>query len=214
VMLDVTSAILKRRYDDWKAHYPRREGEWWATDLIRCSEKREIEVRYPELVLRSVAHMPFIIGDMIHNYLYTLIETRCVLEEVECRTEPEYERTIDLGDHTVKLRFRPDVVLTKDGHKSVLEIKYVRSLKGIPHDHHLEQVSLYEYLLGCKEGAILYVSPEGMCQVENAPPIDEKWVVDRIVDYIAPRYEWECAYCLYRDFCQIWNYKRVEAKRK
>jgi len=213
-MLDVASVILTRRYDDWRAHYPRREDEWWATDLTRCSEKREIEIRYPELTMRAIGHMPFVIGEMVHRSIYALVEARCIIEEVECLTEPEYEKLIDIGGPVVKLRYRPDIVLTKDGRRSVLEVKYVRSLKGIPHDHHLEQLSLYEYLLGCRDGALLYVSPEGMCQVEDTSPVDEKWVVDRIVDYLAPRYDWECAYCLYRDFCQIWNYKRVEAKKK
>jgi len=214
VMLDVLSIILARRYSDWRAHYPRREGEWWATDLVRCSEKREIEVRYPELAMRAVGHAPFIVGEMIHKAVYGMVEARCIIERVKCEIEPEYETEIDTGDRVVKLRYRPDIVLTKDDRKSVLEVKYVRSLRGIPHEHHMEQVSLYEYLIPAGEGAILYLSPEGICQVENTSPVDEKWILDRIADYIAPRYDWECKYCFYRDFCQIWNYKRAEARRE
>jgi len=172
----------------------------YVTDLVSCSMKRIMRIRYPLLSFRF--EPPMVLGDLVHAGLEKL------LEEHGWRAEVQIERKISIDDEEYLLKGRADLVRysgkTEDKVEEVIEIKTGRDLpSNAPHEHHVLQLKIYLYLLGAQRGYLVYITPERLVEFQVDPePIDlETLVRETVYNEKTPRYEWECRYCPYRRIC-------------
>ena len=178
----------------------------FITDLVSCSHKRLLRLRYPLLAFRF--EPPLVMGDLVHTGLELLASQR--------GWEPEVEVTksyvIDGEEYLVK--GRADLVLRgEDGSVEVVaEIKTAREppREGKPHEHHLLQVKIYAELLGAKEALLVYITPDALLEykVEVGGVSIEDLLLETVADARAPRWEWECRYCPYRRICEYARARR------
>ncbi len=172
----------------------------YVTDLVSCSMKRIMRIRYPLLSFRF--EPPMILGDLVHAGLEKL------LGEHGWRPEVQIEKKVIINGEEYLLKGRADLVRYAPGSPShaeeVIEIKTGRDLPlNEPHEHHVLQLKIYLYLLAAKRGYLVYITPERLVEFEIEPePIDlETLVRETVYNEKAPRYEWECRYCPYRRIC-------------
>ena len=92
------------------------------------------------------------------------------------------------------------VDLLKDG--EIIEIKTSRAGFKIPYEHHIEQLQIYMNLLKANEGRLLYITPDRIVEFKFVRrKIDMKQVLNDYFKSDGPRYEWECKYCPFSQFC-------------
>lgn len=199
VILELIYAYRRR---EWEKHFKRKENEWWVTDLVRCSLKRDFELKFPDLTLQEILSPPFIVGDMIHKGL------ECVLSEVlgEARmkvyVEKEHAVKIDVeGYGKVSIKGRIDLMVDTGSEKIGIEIKSVRSDISIPHEHHVDQVRAYNWLFNLNRTILVYVSYDRVCEFEVKDRMSVDEVKRRILERKIPRYDWECNYCIFNRIC-------------
>ncbi len=172
----------------------------YVTDLVSCSMKRIMRIRYPLLSFRF--EPPMILGDLVHAGLEKL------LEEHGWRAEVQIEKRISVDGEEYLLKGRADLVRyakeSQNRAEEVIEIKTGRDLpSNTPHEHHVLQLKIYLYLLGAQRGYLVYITPERLVEFPVDPePIDlEMLVRETVYNEKTPRYEWECKYCPYRRIC-------------
>ena len=196
-MIDLVNLIYAWRKEEEEKHR-RTEDTWWVTDLVRCPLKREFELRYPELVKHQVFTPFFILGDLAHEGVHSVLSR---LGRVEF--EVEAEKAVALPDgREARVRGRADAIYYGEGgEKIVIEVKTSRSDAGIPHEHHIDQVRAYLWLHEANEGVLLYVTPDRVTQFPVSDPMTTDEVVERMTSKDYPRYSWECQYCPYSVLC-------------
>ena len=169
----------------------------YVTDLVSCSMKRLMRIKYPLLSFRF--EPPIILGELVHAGLER------ILEERGWRAEVQVEKAFTIDGENYLLKGRADLVRYENGRaKEVVEIKTGRDLPlNEPHDHHVLQLKIYLNLLGAEEGYLVYITPERLAEFRVEPePIDiETLMRETIYNEKTPRYEWECRYCPYRRIC-------------
>jgi len=201
--LDIVEALVDYLSYEHSKHFPRNPSEFWVTDLTRCSRKRELELSYPEFTWFNVFNTRLIIAELIHKGLEYLAECKLLVGlPHNVHTELMFEKTLDLDDENVVVTGRPDLTFEhEDEIKAVVDIKFVVGLRGVPHEHHKLQIALYKWISGAENGYLFYVSPEGFSQHRVDSTIDDNGVKKLIAEKKAPRYSWECGYCVYARFC-------------
>lgn len=180
--------------------YEREKGVIWVTDLVRCPLKRVYEDRYPDLVLQEIFKPSLIIGTLVHRGLENLL--RELVREYSVETEVEGSRDVILDDGSVvSIRGRLDMLLVRDFERVAVEIKSSRSDKNIPQKHHVDQVRAYNWLMDLSGSILLYVTPARVTQFYIEDRMDDSEVVSRVTSKKAPRYSWECSYCIFSVMC-------------
>lgn len=198
MILDIVKLIYELNREERERHV-RKPNVYWVTDLVRCSLKRDYEIKYPELSLREV-FIPFhISGSLIHRGLQEILKERFG-DSVE--TEVEYFKELSLHDGSkVVVKGRADVIISSDDGRVGVEIKTSRSDMNIPHEQHLEQVMIYNWLMDLKYSLLVYITPERVAQYTVFERFSESEVINRVVSTALPRYVWECSYCVYSVLC-------------
>jgi CRISPR/Cas system-associated exonuclease Cas4 (RecB family) len=91
-----------------------------------------------------------------------------------------------------------------------IEVKYLTSLESVPREHHVLQLRIYLWLVGKAKGELTYVSPQGVKSYSVNTPLTDEEIIQLIGEEKTPRWEWECGYCEYKQFCN----KTKDAKPK
>ncbi len=196
--LDIVKFIYELSKEEREKHV-RGQDVYWVSDLVRCSLKRDYELRYPELSLREVFIPFYISGSLIHRGLQEILKERfgdVIKTEVE-----EFKELLLPDGGKVVIRGRADAVIFGDEGKIGLEIKTSRSDINIPHEQHLEQVMIYNWLMNLNYSLLIYITSERVAQFTVFDRFSESDIVGRVVNPIFPRYVWECNYCVYSVLC-------------
>jgi CRISPR-associated exonuclease Cas4 len=183
----------------WKAweqeKHQREPGVVYVTDLVECQLKREYEQVFPEVARADFFNPVTLVGDIVHKGVQAILQGFA-----EARFEVEGEMLFE----GVRIRGRADMLLDD----RVVDFKYTRSVRYIPYDHHVLQVRIYMRMFGKARGSILYVSPDGVKEVDDSINPDlSKPVTDGELRLLlegrgTPAYpEWECSYCQWIYIC-------------
>lgn len=188
--------LIREKYvEHFKKLSEKRENEWWVTDLVRCHKRRELQMRFKEFFIVTPSE---ILGDLIHKALLIELGLR-----FGCKIEQEFEKEID--NYIVKGRVD---ALCGD---LVVEVKYMRDFQGNkPLPHHVEQVKLYMWLTGAKKGLLIYVTPNRIVKYLVNEPYGEEEIRALFLATRTPKWDWECDYCEYAQFCE----KRISKSSK
>jgi len=204
MVLDLVKIIYELNKAERERHV-RGEGVYWVTDLVRCTLRRDYELKYPELALKELFTPAFVLGDLVHRGLQHLLKERF---GNSVSTEVEVQREVSLpSGGKVVVRGRADAVLSTNGERVGIEIKTARADIGLPKEHHVDQVRIYNWLLDLNYSILLYITPDRVAQYMVIDKASEEEVISRVTDTTYPRYPWECSYCLYSVLCP---YKRVK----
>lgn len=196
--LDIIKLIYELSREEREKHI-REHDVYWVSDLIRCSLKRDYELRYPELSLRELFIPFYISGNLIHRGLQEILKER--FGNI-VRTEVEESKELLLPDGSkVVIRGRADAIIFSDEGKIGLEIKTSRSDTNIPHEQHLEQVMIYNWLMDLNYSLLIYITLDRIAQFTVFDRFSEPDIVSRVVNPVFPRYAWECNYCVYSVLC-------------
>ncbi|RLF13766.1 MAG: CRISPR-associated protein Cas4 [Thermoprotei archaeon] len=199
---------LYRYFRDEREKHKREPGVYWVTDLVSCSQKEKFSRTYPELELAQLFRPALVQGALVHAGLEAVLKE--ILEErgAEVEVEPEAILELDLGEHLpdatgrVTVKGRADLVVkAPTGERVGVEIKTARADLSLPHEHHVDQVRIYNTMFGLEGSIIVYVTPDRVTQYEVRDRMSLADMARRVVEARAPRYPWECAYCPFAVLC-------------
>jgi CRISPR/Cas system-associated exonuclease Cas4 (RecB family) len=175
-----------------RAELQRRYGKkvLFAHELLMCSYKRELRSLIPELDMVSSFNPKFIVGEIVEQgvgeYMAKLgfkkSEEICVME---------------FGD--IVVAGSPDYV--SEDRRTVVDVKY--SFNPRMKDHHMKRVQIYMTLCGAERGVLIYISPRGIISYESTQSLSSKEIVFHATAWSSPKWQWECDYCEFREFCTI-----------
>jgi len=199
--------LLYAHFREERAKHVRKPGVYWVTDLVSCSLKRSLALKYPELELAELFNPAAVLGFLVHAGLGQLLAR--ALEAEGARVELEVESSLEVsldpaapGSGKAVVKGRADaIVTTRDGARYGVEVKTSRSDLSLPMEHHVDQARLYNLLFGFEKSYLLYVTPERIAQYEVAERASEEEIAKRIVEAKSPRYAWECRYCPFAVLC-------------
>ncbi|RLG89072.1 MAG: CRISPR-associated protein Cas4 [Thermoprotei archaeon] len=193
----IIELLYKLRREEFLKH--RREANvYWVSDLVKCPIKREFEIKYPEIALSSIYSPYYILGDLIHKGLESVIS-----EKLNARVEVEKSINVQLSNGMeVIVKGRIDSIITTERGENIgIEIKSARADIGIPQQHHIDQVRIYNWLFDLTKSILIYITFNRVTEYEVVEKASTEEVIYRIEDKKAPRYSWECGYCSYAILC-------------
>ena len=190
--LDLVSLLYEWSKEEAEKHQ-RELGTFWVVDLVRCPLKRDFERKYPELSSSLIFRPNLLLGRLVHLGLEKLLSER--VEDVRVEVEGEREVYVETGK--VKVRGRIDIIIGEIG----IEIKTARADFSMPQQHHVDQLRAYNWLFDLSGGILIYVTPDRIAQYEVMETMEEGEIKERILSDKAPRYDWECVYCIYNVLC-------------
>ncbi len=195
----IVELLAKMKIHDYLSH-EREENVFYVTDLVRCPLKTYYEQKYREIAVSQALTPSTILGELVHRGLESLVQ----LEGYNVKSEVEAEKVVNVGKE-VRVKGRCDIMLEKDGERTIVEIKSSRSDAGIPHKHHVMQLRIYLWLFEAKKGILLYVTPDRFTEYEVNEPMDEASIVSLVQQTLdrnpSPRFQWECKYCQFSIIC-------------
>lgn len=182
----------------------RLENEFYVTDLIYCPLKHRYQKLYKELAISSSIIPTAILGEFTHygveKILIDIFGTDKVKIEVEC------EKDINVDGVVYNVKGRIDAVVGD----YIIEIKTARSDVSIPISHHILQTRIYMWLMGYQKALLLYVTASRIAEYIIDKPASDVEVAELIRSTLsgvpAPRYPWECRYCIYSMLCPSKKY--------
>ncbi len=191
--------LYKLKLDDIKKHV-RVENEYYVTDLVRCPLKREYEVKYPELILRQAYDPVLLMGDIVHMGLESFIEKLVKEGYIKGKAYIEVEGNKKLGDIVIKGRI--DAIIEREnGERIGIEIKSSRRDIGLPHQHHILQVKIYNWLFDLDKSVLIYLTPDRIVEYTISERVGEDEVMELLKSTSTPRWDWECQYCIFSILC-------------
>lgn len=187
-LIDYYLKMQRERYERTKDTFAT------VTELVGCKKKAEFSRRYsnwtqiqPQILVGIITHIG--VQNWVKEYY-----------QIEAEFEKTFYKKISIFDGYGIIEGTVDI-LNKTNNQ-VIEIKYSRDVyNNTPYEHHINQVRLYLWLTGCDEGKILYITPERIVEFEVNDPMSDNELLSFIHEWKSPRYEWECNYCSYNQFC-------------
>ena len=191
-MIDLVALLYNRALQDYNNHH-RNSGTVWVSALTQCPLKWRYAIQYPELATAQFFSGSFEIGKLVHQGIQSILSE--TFDQV--RIEVELEKVVD----GITVKGRADAIVAD----TVIEIKYARSDRNIPHSHHVDQLKIYMNLASKPFGVLFYVTPERVVQYNFADPLPDSILLDMVRKFRAgspaPRFPWECQYCPFRRIC-------------
>lgn len=177
----------------------REENTFYVTDLVRCPLKLKFEEKYKELQVAEQVKPATVLGDLVHAGLEKFLS-----DKFSAKTEVEGQKEVTVGQIAYKVKGRADAIIEKDK-RVVIEIKTARADKGIPLEHHKQQLRIYLWLFDALEGILVYVTPDRVTEYLVADRVDDIEVIRLVEETVkavkTPRYSWECSYCIFNVMC-------------
>lgn len=177
----------------------------YVTDLVKCPARVYYEREHPEIAVASSINPSTLLGDIAHKGLKEYFTAIAQAHNASVEYEAEAEKQVSINNTTFKVKGRADAILTVNGEKILVEFKTAKADKGIPYEHHKQQLRLYLWLFNAQKGVLLYITPDRIAEyhVNNPARDDEvaRLVAETINKSRNPRYNWECTYCPYAFIC-------------
>jgi len=179
---------------------PRQANVFWAVDLSRCIQIRNILLEKPELeklfIETEKERARMLIGLAVHKYLSDVVSAQADVD-----IEPRCERKLTYGPAEIKIVGRPDIVFRQDGRLIPVELKAPGRLYSLPRPEHVSQVMIYKWLLDAPTGYLMYFSHRGWRWWEITGFITTDEILVRIFKPKMPLWPGECRRCKLRSFC-------------
>ncbi|MEM0500722.1 MAG: PD-(D/E)XK nuclease family protein, partial [Ignisphaera sp.] len=87
----------------------------------------------------------------------------------------------------------------------IIEIKSGSSDRNLPYEQHIIQTRIYMWLSNLDKAILLYVTPNRIVEYQIKGTMSDKEITELVKSIItgqpAPRYIWECKYCIYSILC-------------
>jgi len=199
----IVEFLYKKKLEDYYSHV-KEENVFYVTDLIRCPLKVKFEREYKELALSEVFTPAGILGELVHRGLESILK----IEGYKAEVEVEKEKSVEVEGRNYIIRGRADVILRREENINeglIIEIKTARRDEGIPQKHHMMQLRLYLWLFEFNKGVLLYITPDRITEYLVEGALDTATVIRLVEENIrlspAPRYVWECSYCIFSKLC-------------
>ncbi|MEM0227714.1 MAG: PD-(D/E)XK nuclease family protein [Ignisphaera sp.] len=178
-------------------------NEIYATDLIYCPLKYRYQRTYSELALGTAFNPVTLYGEIIHQGLEKLLSI--LFGEDNVRVEVEYEKNIQLdldkNTYAYVIKGRIDAIVGD----YIIEIKSGSSDRNLPYEQHIIQARIYMWLSNLDKAILLYVTPNRIVEYQITGTMSDKEITELVKSIItgqpAPRYIWECKYCIYSILC-------------
>lgn len=199
----VAPALAKAEIEEIKEHIPRDPRVYYITDLVQCPLKREFSVEMPEVAFANATNPRILLGVAVHIGVEELLK-KVYGDKVltEFRDNTEAVKIVKTTGGFVVVRGRIDAIILAEGRKIGVEIKFTTSKpQNLPHESHVEQAELYNWLFDLDETRLVYITPDGFQEFVVAGKPDDKEVERRIASKNFPRHDWECRYCPFRALC-------------
>lgn len=180
--------------------HKREPGVLWVSDLVRCPLKRVYEERFPEIALSDMFKPSLVLGTLLHKGFEGLLKELLKEYTVQLEVEGSKEVLLESGEILV-IKGRVDLLLTRGDERVAVEIKSARSDRGIPQEHHVDQVRAYNWLLNLERSILIYVTPDRVTQFYVDERMSDSEIASIAASRKAPRYSWECSYCSYSIVC-------------
>ncbi|MEM1644429.1 MAG: CRISPR-associated protein Cas4 [Ignisphaera sp.] len=192
--------IYKQRIEETiKRINKKLDNELYVTDLVYCPLKYRYQKLYKELTIASAINPATLLGEFTHHGIEKMLIEILGLDNV--KTEVEYEKSVEVEGTLYIIKGRIDAIIGD----YVVEIKTSRSDTSIPQNHHILQTRLYLWLTGYKKALLLYVTANRIAEFIVDKPATDIEVSDLVREIKAgapaPRYSWECRYCIYSALC-------------
>ena len=196
----IVDLIYRWRTAETKDKIERKlDNEFYVTDLIYCPLKYWYQKQYRELTIAASINPTTILGEVAHYGIEKLLLDILGAENV--KTEVEFEREVDVDKTVYIVKGRVDAIVGD----YIVEIKTGRADASIPYSHHVMQVRIYLWISGFRKALLLYLTANRIAEFEIDTPATEGEVSDLIRSILArspaPRYQWECAFCIYAQLC-------------
>jgi len=205
--LDLISTLYEYFKEERERHV-REPGVYWVTDLVSCSQKEKFSRIYPELELAQFFKPILIQGVLVHVGLESILRDIMRERGAEVEVEPEASLKLNLEEfipnvrESVTVKGRIDLVIRlPSGERLGIEIKTAKADLSLPHEHHVDQVKIYNLLFDLSKSYLIYVTPERITQYEIEERTSLANIVERVAKPKAPRYAWECQYCPFSILC-------------
>lgn len=205
--LDLIS-ILYEYFKEEREKHVREPGVYWVTDLVSCSQREKFSRMYPELELAQFFKPVLVQGVLVHVGLEKILEEAMRGRGAEVEIEPEASLELDLEEFIpdaggrVIIRGRVDLAVKLPSGENVgVEVKTARADLSLPHEHHVDQVKIYNNLFNLDKSYLIYVTPDRIAQYEVAERMSLASIAERVAKPKAPRYAWECQYCPFSILC-------------
>ncbi|MEM0173989.1 MAG: CRISPR-associated protein Cas4 [Sulfolobaceae archaeon] len=198
----IVELLYKKKLEEYYSH-ERKENVFYVTDLTRCPLKVKFEQEYRELALSEIFTPAGILGDLVHRGIQSSLN----IEGYEAEVEVEKEKGLEIEGKSYIIKGRADIVLkSKTNNETlIIEIKTARRDDGLPQKHHILQLRLYLWLFEVNKGILLYVTPDRITEYIIEGALDTASVMRLVEENIrlapAPRYIWECSYCIFAKLC-------------
>ena len=200
--MNLVTRLLNYKYEDILKHIrERKENEIYVTELVECPMKREFR---KQLWFLEMMNPSTLLGELVHIGIENIIKKLFSNNNVE--TEVEVEKRF--GEYII--RGRIDAIIDN----VIYEFKYMRGIKGeLPLPHHVEQLQIYGWITGLDEGVIVYITPNGFKEYEFELTYNDDNISMLVLSRKKPRYDWECSYCAFSDYCPYSNLAKRGGKK-
>ena len=198
--------LFKTRVEETLNHN-REDNTLYVTDLTRCSYRRVLEARFPDLKLQECYNPVLLLGNIVHYGLESFLkylQEQGYFRKVDVEVEGYKRITFDDRDglpRIITIKGRIDSIVYGDDGRFGVEIKSSKSDIGLPYDHHILQCKIYNWLFDLSKTILLYVTPERITEYEVSDKLTDEEVVKLILDSRSPKYPWECNYCVFKSLC-------------
>ena len=188
-------SIMEKTATYMREKYKRVPEAIHVHDLTRCSNKRVMEERYPELAEKTL----FVPSVQIGQALHTFVQALPTIDRAEQVFERRVNRHLVVGS--------PDIV-TED---AVYELKFRQRLYDKPLEHDVWRSSIYAWLANKPYGHIIYLNPREFREWVGTP-VSTETVLYLIEHPKSPRWDWECRLCPFALYCPLRVLKRSRRK--
>ena len=212
----IQELIYALRFEEFKSHV-RMDNEYYVIDLVRCSLKRNFEIKYPNLVVSSIYDPALITGSIVHYGIAGLlkyarekgiINWRKVEFEVDGVKRLSFDSNSNLP-YIAAIKGRADIIIVdEDDNRVGVEIKFSRNGGSLPYQHHIDQVKAYNWLFNLDYSILLYITPDRITEYTIRDRFSDEQIADLIRKPKTPRYPWECRYCLFNILCPKYQSSR------
>jgi len=194
-MEEIVKKIIELEWLERKDHIQKKKASKsviWVSDLARCKRAREYDLVYDFMfTVRS----EFVLGKLMHLGFYEYLKELYGPDNV--RIEVELGKKI--GNYLVKGRV--DAIVNND---FIIELKTGRDIPtNEPSEHHVIQVKAYLWLAGLEKAKLIYLTRAQWREFEISEPYNDDEIELLINSDTSPRWDWECDYCIYSQFCTI-----------
>lgn len=160
----------------------------FAHELTSCSLKVEFSRKFSELDIAASFNPRMMIGEIVEYGIEKFMSSLGYNKFSDILL-------MDIGDTIIA--GSPDYV--SEDRKTLVDVKY--SYNPVIREHHIERMQIYLTLSNAEKGILLYISPFGVKSYEVREKMDISKIKVLLQLSTAPKYNWECKYCIYSDFC-------------